>query len=147
MKKKIIGFLLLVFLSTACASKNTAASKSIQLIVGDSASQKIYNLTDLKALPKSESELNNIRYVGVPLVTLLRDAGFDIQTIKMVKAIANDGFSAEYNPDLFSRSDILVAYARVDSPLGSDEGGLRMVAPGEAGKLNVRMLVELQVTP
>lgn len=39
----------------------------------------------------------------------------------------------------------IVAYARAGGNLADDDGDFRMVLPGAESKLNVRMLVELQV--
>jgi hypothetical protein len=41
--------------------------------------------------------------------------------------------------------DVIVAYARADSDLAEEDGAFRMVLPGAEGKLNVRMLAELQI--
>jgi hypothetical protein len=40
--------------------------------------------------------------------------------------------------------EVIVAYARADGDLSAEDGSFRMVLPGAEGKLNVRMLVELQ---
>jgi hypothetical protein len=45
------------------------------------------------------------------------------------------------------REDTLVAYARVDGPLGEDEGSFRMVLPDQEGKMNPRELVEIIAIP
>jgi hypothetical protein len=60
--------------------------------------------------------------------------------------IASDGFSVNYDPALFQREDVIVAYQTADSVLAAEDGSFRMVLPGEEGKLNVRMLAEIQVT-
>jgi len=85
--------------------------------------------------------------VGVPLTVLLQDAGIDPAALKIVKAVAVDGFSANYESALFAREDTLVAYARADGPLGDDEGSFRMVLPDQEGKLNPRELVEIIAIP
>jgi hypothetical protein len=81
------------------------------------------------------------------LTALLQDAGCDPQAAKGVKAIASDGFTVNYGPDLFLLPNTLVAYAQVDGPLSADDGTFRMVLPDQEGKLNVRMLATLQVVP
>jgi hypothetical protein len=44
------------------------------------------------------------------------------------------------------KDNVIVAYALADgSPMSADEGNFRMVLPDEEGKLNPRMLVELQI--
>ena len=64
-----------------------------------------------------------------------------------VKAVASDGFTANYESALYAREDTLVAYARVDGPLGEDEGTFRMVLPDQEGKMNPRQLVEIIAIP
>ena len=64
-----------------------------------------------------------------------------------VKAVAADGFSANYDASLFQKADSLVSYAQADGPLSADDGTFRIVMPGQEGKLNVRQLVEIQIIP
>ena len=78
---------------------------------------------------------------------LLRDAGFDPAALKAVKAVASDGYSVNYDPALFQRADVLVAYAQTDGPLPADDGMVRMVIPDAEGKLNVRMLTKIEAVP
>ena len=94
---------------------------------------------------REQAAFREVTYSGVPLSLLLADAGFDPSTLKAVKATAADGFSVNYDPELVNRPDTLVAYGRVDGPLGEDEGTFRMVLPDQEGKLNPRDLVELTV--
>ncbi len=117
------------------------------LIVTDGALEAIYTIEDLQALPSTQAAFNDVMYVGVPLVVLLDDAGFDPQNIKAVKAKATDGFSSNYDPALILKEDTIVAYQRVDGPLEGDEGKFRMVLPDQAGSLNARLLFKLEVIP
>ena len=59
--------------------------------------------------------------------------------------MASDGFTVNYDTNQVLVDEVIVAYARADGDLIADDGNFRMVLPGEEGKLNVRMLVELQV--
>jgi hypothetical protein len=60
--------------------------------------------------------------------------------------VASDGFTVNYDPSQILKDNVLVAYALADgSGLPADDGSFRMVLPDEEGKLNVRMLVELQI--
>ena len=79
------------------------------------------------------------------MIDLLASAGFEGDNIKSVKAVAADGYSVLYDLVIFTREDVLVAYTKADEPLSRDDGTFRMVLPGEEGKLNLRMLVELFV--
>ncbi len=81
------------------------------------------------------------------LKSLLQDAGFDPAKLSAVKAVASDGFTANYDVSQFNADTTLVAYARADGPLTSDEGTFRMVLPDQGGKLNPRMLVEIDAIP
>jgi hypothetical protein len=147
MKKYVFTSLVLTILLSACVGSKTDVASTATLMVSDGATKKTYSLKQLQALSKSEATFNNVDYVGVSLATLLHDAGYDMNSVQSVKAIADDGFSAVYDSGLFNRPDVLVAYAQKDGPLNIDDGAFRMVLPGEEGKLNVRMLVEIDVTP
>ncbi|MCA9978036.1 MAG: molybdopterin-dependent oxidoreductase, partial [Anaerolineales bacterium] len=65
--------------------------------------------------------------------------------LKAVKAVAADGYTVNYDLSQIEKPDVLVAYAQADGPLTEEDGAFRMVLPEEEGKLNVRMLVEIQV--
>ena len=67
-------------------------------------------------------------YVGVPLTVLLTDAGFDPQALKAVKAVAADGFTVNYGPELFLLDDTLLAYGSTDGPLTAEDGTFRRLA-------------------
>jgi DMSO/TMAO reductase YedYZ molybdopterin-dependent catalytic subunit len=117
------------------------------LTVTDGTSEQSYSVDDLESLGAEEAVFQEVTYVGVPLPTLLSDAGFDPASASAVKATAADGFTANYEPELANRPDTLVAYARADGPLTDEDGTFRMVLPGQEGRLNPRDLVELQVYP
>jgi hypothetical protein len=115
------------------------------LLVSDGATEVAYTNEDLAALGAVEIEFDNAVYVGVVLKTLLADAGFDPAAISAVKALASDGFSGNYGPDLILADTTLVAYAYTDGPLSLYDGIFRMVVPDQAGSMNVRMLSQLTV--
>lgn len=144
MKKIIHLFLLAGLFLAACAGSNADKGAAV-LVVSDGSNQKSYTVAALKALPVTESVFNQTTYVGVPLTKLLEDAGFTPQNLASVKAVATDGYSVSYEPALFLRPDVIVAYATENGSLSADDGAFRMVLPGEEGKLNIRMLAEIQV--
>jgi hypothetical protein len=69
----------------------------------------------------------------------------DPAQVKAIKAVAADGYSVNYDPSQIFSDDIIVAYARLDGDLTEDDGAFRMVLPGAEGKLNLRMLAEIQI--
>ena len=148
MKKSslFISIILLSLLLAGCAGPSPAVD-SAELKVGDGTTQKSYTSEDLKGLAAEQASFNDITYLGVPLSLLIQDAGFDPAKIKAVKAVASDGFSANYDASLFQKADTLVGYAQADGPLSAEDGSFRMVIPDQEGKLNVRQLVEIQIIP
>lgn len=142
MKRFLLVTLLIALALTACAPK---AEKSAAAVL--KVADKTYTADDLKALGESQSDFKGVTYVGVPLTVLLKAAGIDPTAVTIVKAVASDGFTANYESALFTRDDTLVAYARADGPLGADEGTFRMVLPDQEGKLNPRDLVEIIAIP
>lgn len=146
MKRILFTLMVLALMVSACAPKATVASgNSLQVTFGDT--HKTYTLADLKALGSTQAAFKGVTYIGVPLTTLLSDAGIDPAKLSAVKAVGIDGFTANYDPALFNLPDTLVAYARVDGPLADDEGPFRMVLPDQEGKLNARQLAEIVALP
>jgi hypothetical protein len=148
MKKLLMVLVVLTLLVSGCAQSNqAAATNGISLKVGDGKVSKMYTVENLKGMTKTQASFKNVNYVGVKMSDLLTAAGFDPQAVKAVKAVATDGFSVNYEPALFQRADVIVAYQAADGALAAEDGSFRMVLPGAEGKLNVRMLVEIQVVP
>ena len=149
MKRYIIYILILSFaLLSACAQSaaaDIASGASATLVVSGNGISKSYTCADLEALPVSQTVFKDVTYKGVTISALLQDAGFDLSKVKAVKAVAKDGFTVNYDPSQVLVNEVIVAYARVDGDLAEEDGAFRMVLPGAEGKLNVRMLVELQI--
>jgi hypothetical protein len=145
MKSSIIKLVLLALLLVACSS-TTSQNDGASLVVTDGTTGKSFSVADLEKLPVTESTFNEVTYIGVSLGTLLEEAGFSPGDLSAVKATATDGYSVNYDPGLFTREDVIVAYSTTDGPLTEDDGTFRMVLPGEEGKLNIRMLGELKVS-
>jgi hypothetical protein len=144
----LVMFILFIAFLTACAPSTSpeegASDTTPSLLVSGGDTSKTYTRAGLEALPITQSVFNDVTYVGVSLAELLQDAGFTLDEIKAVKAIASDGYSVNYDPAQVLAPEVIVAYARADGDLAEDDGSFRMVMPGAEGKLNVRMLVELQ---
>ncbi len=149
MKKIVVFSLILVILLVGCAAGGeTAVSPDTPVLtVSDGQTQKTYTAADLEALPQVAASFNGTAYVGVPVTALLEDGGFAVGDLKAVKAVASDGYSVNYDLAQIQKDDVIVAYAQADGPLTEDDGAFRMVLPEEEGKLNVRMLVEIQAVP
>lgn len=146
MKRFLLVIFILALALTACASQ-TQESVDTVLKVSDGNVEKTYTADDLKSLGESQADFKGVTYVGVSLTVLLADAGIDVTALTAVKAVASDGFTANYESALYSREDTLVAYATVDGPLSEEDGFFRMVLPNEEGKLNPRQLVEIIAVP
>ncbi len=146
MKRFFIITLILSLTLMACASQPKESTSPV-LKVSDGNVEKTYTVDDLKALGESQADFKGVTYVGVQLTVLLEDAGIDSTALTAVKAVASDGFTANYESALYSREDTLVAYATVNGPLGEEDGNFRMVLPDQEGKLNPRELVEIIAIP
>lgn len=131
---------------SACSSDGGGETEVSDLLVSGGDISESYSRADLEALGATESEFNGAAYVGVPVADLVEDAGFDPASVKAVKAVAADGFTVNYDPGQVFTDGVIVAYALPDGDMSADDGTFRMVLPGQEGKLNVRMLAELQVT-
>ncbi len=143
----ILIVILLAILLAACGSSEEAAESaqsaggSATLTVGSQS----FTAADLEAMPQTQSAFSDVTYLGVSVTELLSAAGYDLASLKAVKAVASDGYSVNYDVSQLSAENVIVAYAQADGPLSADDGDFRMVLPDQEGKLNLRMLVELQV--
>jgi len=146
MKRFLLVTVVLALALTACASQ-TQDSAAPVLKVSDGNVEKNYTSDNLKALGASQADFKGVTYLGVQLSVLLADAGIDPTALIAVKAVASDGFTANYESALYSREDTLVAYATVNGPLAEEDGNFRMVLPDQEGKLNPRNLVEIIAIP
>ena len=149
MKKLIIFSLIWAVLLWGCGSGGETAvtTDTPILTVSNGQTEKTYTMADLQALPQAEASFKGVTYTGVPVTVLLEDGGFVVSDLKAVKAVAADGFSANYDLAQIQKADVIVAYAQDDGPLTAEDGAFRMVLPEEEGKLNVRMLAEIQAVP
>lgn len=147
MSKRILllSLFLVAILAVACGQAEPAVDTAVSVLTvrGGDVSQT-YTREELAALDEATATWEDATYVGVPLATLLADAGIDLEAVRAVKATAGDGFSANYEMEMATRPDTLVAYAREGGELSEEERPFRMVIPGERGRLNVRMLSEIE---
>lgn len=145
--KRILIIALTFALALSACTTNPQETAGAVLKVSNGETEKFYTASDLRALGEAQASFRDVAYVGVPLTLLLLDAGIDPTAVTIVKAVAVDGFTANYEASLFLREDTLVAYARADGPLSEEDGTFRMVLPDQEGKLNPRELVEIIVIP
>lgn len=141
----ILGVLLLFSLAACAASNQSSGTSGNSLQVSGGEINKAYSRSDLEALPSIEATFKDVTFRGVSISDLLKDAGFDPQQVKALKAIASDGYSVNYDASQFLAEGFSVAYATTSGDLTADDGAFRIVYPGAEGKLNLRMLVELQI--
>ena len=92
MKRTWFSIVLLALLLSACAQQ-VAEVEATSLAVSDGTHEKTYSLADLQALTATQAAFNDVNYVGVSVVDLLKAAGYDLAAVKAVKATASDGFS------------------------------------------------------
>ena len=146
MKRFLLFAFALVLSLAACAPKAEAPAGDV-LKVTDGTVTKTCTVDDLKALGATQATFKGVTYVGVTLTDLLADAGIDPTSLTAVKAVASDGFSANYDASFYAAEDTIIAYATVDGAMTADDGVFRMVLPNGEGKMNVRMLAEIVAIP
>lgn len=111
-------------------------------ITGNVNTEIGWSEAELRALPTIEAQATNkdgqtLTYVGVPLNTLLEQAGVKAGATT-VTFVADDGYTAETTlAELQGCADCIVAFR--------EEGGFSMVLPGFSNKLQVRGVVEIQI--
>lgn len=151
MKKMLIFLLITILGLTGCSSatdQNSETESNTNLLITIGEEQQTFTVAELQVLPLSEASFKDVNYLGVAIPVLLGAAGVDLNAIKAIKAVAADGYTINYDPSQVLKENVLVAFQLADgSPLTSDDGNFRMVLPDEEGKLNLRMLTELQVIP
>jgi hypothetical protein len=144
MKKMMFLFAVLCLSLGACAvAEDLQQVEELSLVIG---SEEIsFTSADLAGMTEARSEFGGSVYIGVPLLELVKFSGVDPAQVDTVKAIAVDGYSVSYGLEIFTRADVLVAYAGAEGSMSPEDGIFRMVLPGEEGKLNLRMLSTLEV--
>ena len=144
MKKLILALLVMMLLAACAPAVQQAPASGLTITVGEE--QSTFTAEDLSALTAAESSFKDVVYKGVTAATLLESLSVDPASVKAIKAVAADGFSVNYDPAVVLKDNVIVAYALADgSAMSADDGSFRMVLPDEEGKLNIRMLAELQI--
>ncbi len=149
MKKFVISLIIMSILLMGCAPSMEQDQEKpdeavLLVVVGDS--QHSFSRENLQALPSAEASFKEVAYKGVTVSVLLESISIDLDAVKALKAVALDGYSVNYDPAQVLKDNVLVAYELTNgSPLTADDGDYRMVLPEEGGKLNLRMLAEIQI--
>lgn len=144
MKKLILALMVMMLLAACAPAAEQAPASGLTVTVGEN--QNVLSAKDLGALTATESSFKGVAYKGVTAAALLDSLSIDPASVKAIKAVAADGFSVNYDPAVVLKDNVIVAYALADgSAMSSDDGSFRMVLPDEEGKLNIRMLAELQI--
>ena len=148
MKKSVFILFVGLLLLGACAPPSGGGPDATQVtavLVTAGENQQSFSVEDLQALPPAEATFNNVAYKGVTVSALLGAVGLNPNDVKAIKAVAADGYAVNFDPAQVLKDNVVLAYAMADgNPLSAEDGNFRMVLPDEEGKLNVRMLVELQ---
>ena len=146
--KKLFFLLVALVLLTACGSGADVDNIDANVLTVVYADREVqFSVEDLQTLGQVEATFKGVTYYGVVLSDLLEAAGIDPESLRAVKVTAVDGYRINYEPELFLLPDTLVSYARVDGALAADELPFRMVLPAAEGKLNVRMVTEIEAIP
>jgi len=155
MGKILMVFMVVAILVTSCAAPaqedTSQAPKAWCLTVVSKAGPKELTLDDIQALPSKEVEfesketgtLNN--YKGVMLRNLLDAAGADIAALESVDVEASDGFLATFDRGLALAEDVVLVYEMDGGALPSEMGEVRMLAPGQATKFQVKSVTRISV--
>ena len=98
--------------------------------------------------------VGNARWTGVPLATLLEEAGIATDAVEVAFAGADRGIEGEVEQtyeralplDEALRPEVLLAYAMNDQPLLPQHGfPLRLIVPGWYGMTHVKWLTRIEV--
>lgn len=143
--------LILIAVLAACSAPQPAdPDATLTVTIGEN--EMAYSRADLQEMDETTVEAEGTAYVGVPLSDLLQDALASAgvgnpEELSEVTAVASDGYSAAYEPDLFLSPQTIVAYATSEGDLADDEQPFRMVLSDQPGRMNVRMLARIEAAP
>jgi len=155
MGKILMVLTVVVILVTSCAAPTQEETSPVpeawHLTVVSKAGTKEFTLDDIQALPSKEVEfesketgtLNN--YKGVMLRNLLDAAGADTSALESVDVEASDGFLATFDRGLALAEDVVLVYEMDGGALPSEMGEVRMLAPGQATKFQVKSVTRISV--
>ncbi len=144
---------LIMILLAGCAAGGAGDDAPVAdgtLLVSGPAVGVSYTVADLEAMPAQEALFSTefsdpVTYVGVSLPSLLEAAGIDLTTVKIVKVVASDGYTRNFDAANILLPEATIAYERVDGPMDAEDGTFRLIIPGTEGEFNVKLVVEIQV--
>ena len=152
MGKVLIVFTVMALLLTGCAAPvQEETPKAWHLTIVSKVGSKEFSLEDIKALPSKEVEFESKEtgtlntYKGVALGDLLDAAGVDTSTLQSADVEASDGFLSTFDRGLALAEDVVLVYEMDGGPLPSEMGRVRMLAPGQATKFQVKFVSRITV--
>jgi len=153
MKDKVLVVLMVIaLLLTGCAAPMPEETPKVwHLTVVGGAGSKEFSLEDIKALPSKEVQFESKEtgtlntYKGVVLAHLLDAAGVNTSSFQSIDVEASDGFLATFDRELALAEDVVLVYEMDGGPLPSEMGRVRVLAPGQATKFQVKFVTRITV--
>jgi len=133
------------------APADEGASSAWNLTVTSPAGTKQFTLEGLKALPQSEMDYmaketsTTNKYKGPVLREVLKAAGVDLAAVQSVDVEAEDAFFATFSKELALREDVVLVVEMDGGPLPKEMGTVRVLAPGETTKFQVKFVKRMTV--
>ena len=140
-----------LLLTNCAAPVQEGSPKAWHLTIIGETGPKEFSLEDIKALPSKEVQFESKEtgtlntYKGVALSDLLDAAGVDTSTLQSADVEASDGFLATFDRELALAEDVVLVYEMDGGPLPSEMGRVRMLAPGQATKFQVKFVSRITV--
>jgi hypothetical protein len=135
----------------ACGTAGTPAISPWSMIVTGEGVQKEFALSDLEALPTHEIEYNSKetgaknKYTCVLMRDVLESTGVNLSTVQSVEVEADDMFLAQFDRSLAVDGEVFLAIRMDGRSLPSDMGAVRVIAPGQGTKMQVRFVRRITV--
>lgn len=150
--KVLVLLMTITILLTSCTTPVPEGTPEMwHLTVVGQAGSREFSLEDIKHLPSKEVQFESKEtgtlntYKGVALSDLLEAAGVDTSALQSVDVEASDGFLATFDRGLALAEDVVLVYEMDGGPLPSEMGTVRVLAPGQATKFQVKFVTRITV--